>query len=87
MDERENFVSCRMPDRTDGTSRRHEVKTEHPCNGCFYYGGKTVVVKCCNYYLITGKRRPCEAGEFCTVRRDSGQTRRKAMTVKKCASK
>lgn len=45
-----------------GTDLRHDKRRKNPCNGCYYYGGKAETVKCCNYYLITGRRRPCEAG-------------------------
>ena len=39
------------------------------CAGCIYRGGQSGYLKCCNYYLITDKRRPCPAGEGCTVRK------------------
>jgi hypothetical protein len=68
--------------RVDGTDRRLREKQKDSCRGCFYHGGKAESVKCCNYYLITGKCRPCDAGEGCTVRMDSNQVRRKPLRVK-----
>jgi len=35
------------------------------CGGCEYYGRSTCT---CDYYLNTGKRRPCPAGNGCKVR-------------------
>lgn len=55
---------------------------KHPCEGCFYFGGRWETVKCCNYFLITGQRRPCPAGKGCIVRCDGGRSKRKAMTIK-----
>ena len=57
-------------DHVAGSSLRHEKRVCHPCDGCFFFGGKQEYVKSCNYYLITGNRRPCDAGEGCTVRKD-----------------
>lgn len=48
-----------------------------------YFGGMTVEVRCCNYFLMTGRKRPCEAGKGCKVRKEGGREKRKAMTVKK----
>ncbi len=50
-------------------------KKNHPCQGCYYYGGNSDAVKCCSYYLITGIRRPCPAGEGCTVKKTRQQVR------------
>lgn len=38
------------------------------CQKCIYYVVASYEVLCCNYYLITGKRRPCDPGTGCTVR-------------------
>ena len=65
---KEDFDHLRS--RADGTGRRHDMARKNPCAGCYYHGGKAEAVKCCNYYLITGIRRPCEAGHGCTVRQD-----------------
>lgn len=52
-----------------------EVRTcDWYCKGCIYRGGQSGLIKCCNYYLITNKRRPCPAGDGCTVRRLRKQT-------------
>ena len=66
-----------------GSDLRRKEKTKHPCNGCYYFGGKAESVKSCNFYLITGIRRPCDAGESCTVRKDGAQSRRKPASIKK----
>lgn len=71
-----------LQNRSDGTDRRRKERQENPCKGCFYYGGKTEYVKSCNYYLITGNRRPCEAGENCTVRQDGSTDRRNPVRIK-----
>lgn len=55
---------------------------KHPCEGCYYFGGRWEVTKCCNYFLITGERRPCQSGEACIVRKDGERSARRAMTVK-----
>jgi hypothetical protein len=39
------------------------------CEGCVYYRGDFEINKCCNYYLDTGKRRPCPPGRDCTSKR------------------
>ena len=54
---------------------------KHPGNGCEYFGGRWENVKCCDYYLITGKRRPCPAGKECIVRSERKSSRKKAMAV------
>lgn len=66
-----------------GSSLRHKAKAQNPCEGCYFYGGKARAVKCCNYYLITGKRRPCDVGDDCTVRKDGKNTRKAPTTSKK----
>lgn len=58
------------------------MQPKHYCEGCLYYGGRYASSRCCNYCLITGKRRPCEAGEGCNVRRDGKGNGRKPMTIK-----
>lgn len=55
---------------------------KHPCDGCYYFGGRWETVKCCNYFLITGQRRPCPTGKDCVVRKDGERTSRRAMTIK-----
>ena len=64
-----------LQDHAAGLDLRRKVREQHPCKGCYYFGGKQEYVKSCNYYLITGTRRPCDAGAGCTVRKDG--TRRK----------
>ena len=46
------------------------------CKGCVYR--VTMMDGCfiCDYYLKTKKRRPCPAGEGCTVRLDKPKKRR-----------
>lgn len=78
MDER-NAASTHLQSPADGTDRWHK---NNPCKGCSFYGGWTKEVSCCNYFLITGKRRLCETGAGCTVREDRNQVRRKAMKIK-----
>ena len=63
-----------------GTGRRHKEK--EPCEGCVYYGGCKKAVRCCNYYLITGNRRPCQQGAGCTVRAEGGRAKRKPMKIR-----
>lgn len=57
---------------------REKAKKELPvvrtvdayCTGCVYLGRwQRTGLKCCDYFLITDKRRPCPAGEGCTVRK------------------
>ena len=41
------------------------------CRGCFYVGaignaGPEYSPVCCDYMLITGKKRPCPSGDKCT---------------------
>ena len=38
------------------------------CLNCIYYIGVAGDACFCNYYLMTDKRRPCDAGTGCTVR-------------------
>ena len=49
------------------------------CDNCVYSGAITgLSVRCCNYFLATGKRRPCPPGEGCTVKVGrEGKRRRK----------
>ena len=75
-------ISTHSQSPADGTDRRHKPRKSNPCKGCFFFGGKAENVKCCNYYLITGKRRPCEPGDGCTVRQDGMSRRRKSMNIK-----
>ena len=39
------------------------------CRGCVYRAGINASSMICNYYLDTGKRRPCPAGKGCTVKK------------------
>lgn len=71
-----------LQDHADGTDQQRRKKVENPCEGCYYWGGMTKYVKSCNYYLITGQRRPCDCGENCTVRRDSSNVRRKSLHIR-----
>ena len=41
---------------------------KHPCEGCRYFHGDYLYNRCCNYIFVTGHRRPCKAGENCSVR-------------------
>jgi hypothetical protein len=70
------------PEQEHGSGTDRPPERIKSCDGCDYYGGKTHSVKCCNYYLITGIRRPCPMGEGCVVRAELGASRRKAMRVK-----
>lgn len=54
---------------------------KNPCDGCFFFEGRWETSKCCNYFLLTGQRRPCPAGAGCTVRKDGKSGRKKAMTI------
>ena len=38
------------------------------CTNCVYYVGYSDTGLCCNYYIATDKRRPCDPGKGCTVR-------------------
>lgn len=42
-------------------------KNNRYCRGCIYHG-KAWGDTCCNYILMEKRRRPCKAGEGCTVR-------------------
>ena len=50
---------------------------KHPCEGCYYHQGYNRFSACCNYFLITGQRRPCPTGKDCTVRKDGKPDNRK----------
>lgn len=39
------------------------ARKKRPCEGCRYASGAS-----CDYYLITGRRRPCPPGQDCTVK-------------------
>lgn len=52
----------------DAGKRQKETKAwdnNKSCKGCIYLGEQ---VKSCDYFLITGKRRPCPPGEGCTAK-------------------
>lgn len=72
-----------MQTHADGSDLRRRAKPQNPCKGCYFFGGKAEAVKCCNYYLITGKRRPCDVGAGCTVRKDGHQSRKPLKASKK----
>lgn len=38
------------------------------CRNCKYFHGRFDETCCCNYLLMTGKRRPCPPGAGCTVK-------------------
>jgi hypothetical protein len=39
------------------------------CHNCIYFGGHgDPNWCCCNYFLLTDKRRPCPPGKGCTVK-------------------
>lgn len=51
----------------------------HPCNGCIYLynpsGNRDSSWRMCDYWELTGHRRPCKPGKDCTVK-ELGKTRR-----------
>lgn len=52
------------------------------CKGCAY----AVLLSgawCCDYLLITGRRRPCPPGEGCTVRKDGDLTKKGSAFMKR----
>lgn len=60
----------RIMETYDGEPVRKERTWQEmwkPCEGCIYLGDN---VRTCDYYLITGTRRPCPSGNGCTVRRN-----------------
>ena len=44
--------------------------------GCYYYGGW-----CCDYMLMTGRRRPCPPGAECTVKRKNTLTPKERQVI------
>ena len=51
--------------RRGNTLKADIVKAKSgPCKGCIYCGR----LKDCEYFIKTGARRPCKAGEGCTVK-------------------
>lgn len=45
-----------------------QIRMQRPCKGCMYLGRDS-----CDYYLLTGMRRPCPPGKGCTeYQRTSG---------------
>lgn len=38
------------------------------CQNCIYFQGTSDCVCTCDYILITGRKRPCDPGEGCTVK-------------------
>lgn len=64
--ENEKLDSWSVP--ADGTDHGCEAKQPGVgCPGCLHWYG--AYLKCCNYIFDVGKRRPCEPGEGCTVKR------------------
>lgn len=52
------------------------------CEGCFY----AVLLSgawCCDYLLMTGRRRPCPPGEGCTVREKADLTKKGSAFMKR----
>lgn len=48
------------------------------CDDCVYSAAlSAVTTRVCNYFLATDKRRPCPAGEGCTVKVVRKRRRRK----------
>ena len=47
------------------------------CEGCIHFRGDFEINRCCNYYLDTGKRRPCAFGDGCTVKQGRKRYREK----------
>ena len=47
------------------------------CHDCFFYRGAWETHMFCHYYLMTGKRRPCDPGKGCTVKIPMKVNRRK----------
>lgn len=60
---RENMRSKRSVTQIEKYSAVAKV-----CDGCAYYFGSYDFDRCCNYIFIRGHKRPCPAGEECTVR-------------------
>lgn len=59
---------------------KRETQPPHPCKGCIYSGLSLTVSgyeRTCDYYIKTGKLRSliCPAGEHCTVRETSFDTK------------
>ena len=48
---------------------------DRACAGCVYFGWVSYM-GCCNYFLKTGKRRPCPPGKDCTVKQKRKKARR-----------
>lgn len=48
------------------------------CHSCIYCQGASDSSVCCNYFLITDNRRPCDPGKDCTVRE---KRKRKRLTA------
>lgn len=55
-----------MKTRTAQLAKQRALR--HPCSGCTYYYGHSDYSRCCNYLLVTGRRRPCPPGAGCTVK-------------------
>lgn len=54
----------------------------HYCDNCVYSSALTAIsTRCCNYFLATNQRRPCPAGEGCTVKVSREVKRRKRKRV------
>lgn len=51
------------------------LATDKHCKGCIYRCNLYNYLYCCDYFLRTGKRRPCPAGQGCTVKIKKGETK------------
>ena len=56
---------------------------KHSCDGCYYYRGRWDFSKSCEYYLVTGKRRPPMENGKCSVKLSEKHSGKQAMTIKK----
>lgn len=57
------------------------------CDGCrFRYMIGGTFVRCCNYYFVTNQRRPCPAGDGCTVRMARKEDQKREYTPEEAAA-
>lgn len=54
------------------------------CDNCLYRG-KVAGMPCCEFYLRTNRRRPCPAGDGCTVKIGIDVKRKKRKNAKNSA--
>lgn len=50
------------------------------CRGCIYLGTFHAYEKCCDYILMTKRRRPCPSGDGCTAKKTREDTALKERT-------